>query len=122
MSFYRNAEGYYDPTAGKALSNIAREERQKQKAANGDAPCPQRQYKKPDADLGNPYHALANAIIVQAVDDYRDALRIQKRNRSSRRAASAIEEIEHFFRSEWCTFLTNVSGEMLIRKLREEVK
>ena len=27
MSLYRNAEGYSDPTAGKALENILREER-----------------------------------------------------------------------------------------------
>lgn len=29
MSFYRNKENYADPTAGAALSRIAREERQK---------------------------------------------------------------------------------------------
>ncbi len=27
MNFYRNTEGYSDPTAGKALSNIFRKER-----------------------------------------------------------------------------------------------
>lgn len=115
MSLYRNAEGYYDPTAGEALSNFAKEERRTKKPG-------QRQYKKPDTDLGNPYHALANAIIVQAVDDYREALRIRKRNPNSQRAKAAIDEIEHFFRSEWFTFLTSVNGEMLIRKLREESK
>lgn len=30
---YRNHEGYSDPTAGRALANIAREERAKRKAA-----------------------------------------------------------------------------------------
>ena len=29
---YRNHEGYSDPTAGRALANIAREERAKRKA------------------------------------------------------------------------------------------
>lgn len=33
MSAYRNSEGYADPTAGRALSNIAREERREKKAA-----------------------------------------------------------------------------------------
>ena len=28
---YRNAEHYYDPTAGEALENIAREERRKRR-------------------------------------------------------------------------------------------
>ena len=32
MSLYRNSEGYADPTAGHALSKIAREERRGQKA------------------------------------------------------------------------------------------
>ncbi|GEM_PF-2249042 len=27
MSFYRNTEGYFDPTAGEALSNIRKKER-----------------------------------------------------------------------------------------------
>ena len=31
MSFYRNRENYADPTAGAALSRIAREERRKRK-------------------------------------------------------------------------------------------
>ena len=122
MNFYKNAEGYNDPTAGKALTNIAREERQKRKTANNPKPRPQRQYKKPDADLGDPHHALANAIIVQAVDEYRAALRIQHKVPSNARAKAAIEEIEHFFRSEWFSFLTRVDGEMLIRKLKEEAK
>ena len=29
MSFYRNAEWYYDPTAGEALSKIRRQERRR---------------------------------------------------------------------------------------------
>ena len=31
-------------------------------------------------------------------------------------------EIEKFFRSGWFSILTNISGEMLIHKLRAEVK
>lgn len=31
-SFYRNGEGYSDPTAGKALSNVMREYKERQKA------------------------------------------------------------------------------------------
>ena len=36
MSFYRNSEGYRDPTAGRALGNIVREERQTRKEAEKD--------------------------------------------------------------------------------------
>lgn len=60
------------------------------------------------------YKELANAIILQAVKDYRKALKHDERGRK--------REIEKFFRSEWFSILTNVSGEMLIQKLRAEVK
>lgn len=62
----------------------------------------------------NGYRELANAIILQAVKDYRKALKHDERGRK--------REIERFFRSEYFTVLTNISGEMLIRKLRAEVK
>ena len=62
----------------------------------------------------NGYEALAQAIIIQAVNDYRRALKGDARGR--------CREIERFFRSEWFSVLTKVNPEMLIRKLREEVK
>ncbi len=73
--------------------------------------------KKPELD---PYQELANAIIVMAAKDYRHALRIQRRNPDSKAAQIKIDEIERFFRSEWYQVLTNVDGEMLMRRLREE--
>lgn len=60
------------------------------------------------------YKELANAIILQAVKDYRKALKHDERGRK--------REIERFFRSEYFTVLTNISGEMMIQKLRAEVK
>lgn len=68
----------------------------------------------------NPYQELSNAIIVMAAKDYRHALRIQRRNPDSQAARIKIDEIERFFRSDWYRLLTNVDGEMLIKKLREE--
>ena len=60
------------------------------------------------------YELLAKAIILQAVKDYRKALKYDARGRK--------REIERFFRSEYFSTLTNNSGEMLIQKLRDEVK
>lgn len=60
------------------------------------------------------YKELANAIIMQAAKDYRKALKYDERGRK--------REIENFFRSGWFTVLTDISGEMLIQKLRAEVK
>lgn len=67
------------------------------------------------------YENLANAIILQAVRDYRTALKCSKLNPNNRNALSDKEEIEHFFRSKWYSTLTSVNGEMLIRSLNEEV-
>ena len=57
------------------------------------------------------YEDLANAIIIQAVKDYRRTKSPQVRN-----------EIKRFFKSQWFSMLTNVDGDMLIKKLEREVK
>lgn len=68
------------------------------------------------------YEALANAIIMQAVKDYRDALRKLKRGRKNTDAERTKAEVERFFRSGLFSALTEIDPEMLIRKLNEEVK
>lgn len=69
----------------------------------------------------SPYENLANAIILQAVKDYRLALKCLRRNPRDKEAQADKAEIERFFRSEWYAALTSVDGEMLIRSLNEEV-
>ena len=54
---------------------------------------------------------LANAIILQAVKDYRHTYSPQTR-----------AEIKRFFRSDWFRALTPLDGEMLIAKLENERK
>ena len=56
----------------------------------------------------NCYENLANAIIVQAVKDYKYG-----DNR-------LVIECEQFFHSDWFRLLTNVDGDMLISKIKEE--
>ena len=62
----------------------------------------------------NPYEELANAIILQAVKDYR--LTDDERE---------LQEIERFFRSGWYGMLTDLDSEYLMnsvhRMVREEV-
>ena len=59
---------------------------------------------------------LAQAIILQAVTDYRKA-RKRVRTMPDQKAAQATER---FFRSWWFAQLTDVDGEYLLRKLKEE--
>ena len=69
----------------------------------------------------NPYEALANAIIIQAVNDYRIALKKVKKNPCNRDAINEALSLERFFRSPWYETLTSVDGEFLIRKIRAEI-
>lgn len=57
----------------------------------------------------DPYENLANAIILQAVKDYRLTDDEQE-----------LQEIERFFRSGWFGVLSKVDPEYLIRQLRKE--
>lgn len=68
----------------------------------------------------NPYEKLANAIVLQAVSDYRAALKKVKKNPKNRDAIGGALQIEKFFRSEWYQVLTSVDGEYLINRLRKE--
>ena len=54
------------------------------------------------SDITN-YENLANAIILQAVKDYRMALKSLKANPRNRTAMADKDEIERFFRSDWCS-------------------
>ena len=64
---------------------------------------------------------LSQAIIMQAVTDYRKARRRVRHFPDQKGAQATIKEVERFFRSQWFAQLTDIDGEMLIKKLREEV-
>ena len=70
----------------------------------------------------DPYERLANAIILSAVSDYRAALKRVKRNQRSKTAIDEALRIEKFFRSPWYQQLTSVDGELLIRRLQDEIR
>ena len=64
---------------------------------------------------------LAQAIIMKAVEDYRKARRRARHFPDQKGAQATIREVEQFFRSRWFAQLTDIDGEMLIKRLREEV-
>lgn len=70
----------------------------------------------------DPYERLANAIILQAVSDYRAALKKIKAHPKNKETISEALEIGRFFRSGWYSQLTSVDGEYLIRRLQDEVR
>ncbi len=73
-----------------------------------------------DSNNLEPEQRLANAIIVQAADDYRTCIRNLRINPRHKESRTMLEDCERFFRSEWYQMLTTVDGEMIMQKIREE--
>lgn len=70
----------------------------------------------------DPYENLANAIIIQACNDFRRAYkRYLRRYRSSDKPDTELLELESFFRSDWYKTLTSVDGEYLMDRIKKEV-
>ena len=67
------------------------------------------------------YEDLANAIVLQAVKDYRESLKRLKKYPNKDTDLFVIQKVEQFFRSDWYSTLTTIDPEILIRKLKEEV-
>lgn len=70
---------------------------------------PIRGIKKSEVQNIDSYEELANAIVLQAVKDYR-----------LHDDEPTLNEIERFFRSGWFSVLTKLDPECLISKLRKE--
>lgn len=68
------------------------------------------------------YEKLANAIVLEAVKDYRTALKRVARHPKDRDGLAVKNECERFFRSGWFGVLTEIDPEMLMRKLQMEVQ
>lgn len=70
--------------------------------------------------MNDPYENLAQAVILQAVKDYRTARKKLKYHPKNKDVKLMIEDCERFFRSDWFGVLTSVDGQMLLRKIQEE--
>lgn len=72
--------------------------------------------------MSDPYEDLANAIVLLAVKDYRDALKKLMKYPRHESAKHTKAEVERFLRSDWYRELTALEPEIILRKLKEEVK
>ena len=68
------------------------------------------------------YQEIANGIVLQAVADYRRALKGKGcvDGKCYIPPEDVIKDVERFFRSHYFRILTKVNGEYLIEKLRKE--
>ena len=64
------------------------------------------------------YENLANAIILCAVEDYKQMLTYQKNHRDSRATEQGIYRLEQFFYSDWFMMLTKLDPSYIIRRIK----
>ena len=67
------------------------------------------------------WEALVQAIILQAVEDYRKCRRLVRRKPNQFEAQKMIREVERFLRSEWFKQLSAADGNMILEQLKKEV-
>ena len=71
----------------------------------------------------DPYEDLANAIVLQAVSDYRYATkRMRTHPQETAIHRRRKKEAERFIRSAWFKELTNLDPVILLDQLREEAR
>ena len=63
------------------------------------------------------YQKLANAIILQAVKDFRPAYRRLKKHPNDRLAQDTVREITQFFCSDYFRALTDLDGPALLNRI-----
>ena len=68
------------------------------------------------------YQDLANAIILQAVKDFRAAHRRLERFPNDKAAQSEVRDITTFFCSQYFTALTTLDGPSLLQKIIDEME
>ena len=69
----------------------------------------------------DPYEALANAVVLQAVKDWRDSVQQLNKGKRNIAAEATKEECERFFKSSYFNTFTELDGNMLLNKLQSEV-
>lgn len=73
-------------------------------------------------NLSENYQNLVNAIIMQAVKDYRKALRMLRKDPEHEKSLFWKKDVERFFRSQWFEDLCDLDGEVLIEQLQKEAE
>lgn len=68
------------------------------------------------------WEGLAAAVVWQACEDYRAAVRALRRHPDSRKADARRREAERFFTSRWFQALSSLDGRRLLRQLKEEMR
>lgn len=68
-----------------------------------------------------PYEALGNAVVLQAVKDYRAAVKKLSHGKKNVAAESMKQECERFFKSDYFNVFTTLDGRAILSRLEREV-
>ncbi|MGN0327710.1 MAG: hypothetical protein ACI4D4_01890 [Lachnospira sp.] len=68
------------------------------------------------------YQALGNAVVLQAVKDYRDAVKKLSRGKKNTAAEQMKNECERFFKSGHFNIFTQLDGVALLSQLEKEAE
>ena len=83
--------------------------------------CVEPAYEKRSAMLGSGWRALADAIILQATDDYRRLTRRLLTHPDELDKESEKRRVERFLCSPWFGVLSELDGRRLLRDLKADI-
>ena len=69
----------------------------------------------------DPYEHICKAIIIQAVNDYRRAMKQVVVNPRNKTALDEVLDIEDFLKSQWFQQLSHLDGQYILKRLQMEM-
>lgn len=72
-------------------------------------------------DIAENYQMLADAIVLLAVSDYKDAYKMRRLRPDDSIVCGKLAHIERFFRSRWFGILTGADGERFLMRIEKDV-
>ena len=67
------------------------------------------------------YENLANAIILRAIDDYKEAKKIPRNTQANIiKKEKIINDVTSFLKSQYFQSLTNISGDAILKELEKQ--
>ena len=73
-----------------------------------------------DAGIERAYENLANAIVVQAAEDYKEAYYKSLTGRAGYAVKDRLKECREFFLSEWFSDLTEIDAPRMLKMIEKE--
>ena len=70
----------------------------------------------------SPYEALASAVVLEAVEEYRAAYRKRRKGSEDYNVRRDLEEIEKFFHSQRFSLFSGLDGRALLIRIQKELE